>query len=271
LEEGSDSHFWSKLSNLFRANKNEDVIQEAIQEAKEDGELKPDEETMLLNVLRLSDLQVSEIMIPRTDMVCADADDTIPEIVAGFVESGHSRMPVYRDNRDNIIGVVHAKDLLVALAGETPGALEQYTREVMFVPETKNVLEMLQEFRARHAHMAIALDEYGGTSGLVTLEDVIEEIVGEIEDEHDEPRPEEIQPRDDGTVLLSGRAALDDLGEAMGLFLTSEQVETIGGYLSDMAGRVPAVGESFDVAGFTLTVTEADSKHIDWIVAQKTA
>jgi magnesium and cobalt transporter len=239
-----------------------------ILEAKDDGELKTDEVSMLLNVLQLEEKQVREIMIPRTDMVCAEENESLSDAAQTIIESGHSRIPVYRKSKDSIIGVVHAKDLMQhILHPEDPSpALPDIMRSPLFIPDTKNVKQVLLEFQLKKIHMAIALDEYGGTSGLVTLEDVLEEIVGEIEDEYDSPKPEEIQPQEDGTVLISGRTSLDDLQEELDIHLDSEQVETIGGFICEQSGRVPRVGEKFLFADKYFIIRDANAKNIRWIL-----
>lgn len=272
MDDDSGSLFSALMGRLFRKTDDSEV-ERFILEAQRDGELRGEESAMLLNVLRLSRRQVTEIMIPRTDIVCAPADNSIEEMALLIAESGHSRIPVYRKNRDNMVGIVHAKDVLRALTQPDefprPARAETIMREPLFIPETKNVYDMLQVFRSNKIHLAIALDEYGGTSGLVTFEDVLEEIVGEIEDEYDTPRPEDIQTLEDGSVLVSGRTPLEELDERMGLSLTSDQVETVSGFLCELAGRVPDPEESFTIDGHTLTVKEADAKQIHWIVLRR--
>lgn len=258
----SESTIWARIKRIFGRD-NDDLVEKAIQEAREEGELDADEGSMLLSVLKLDELLVQDIMIPRTDFACADVESTVGEVVKIIVESGHSRIPVYKDTRDNIVGMAYAKDLLNFLVKPEAAAecIANALREPFFVPETKKVLELLQEFRSRKMHIAIALDEYGGTSGLVTIEDVIEVIVGDIEDEYDAPKMEDIQDLGDGSLLLSGRALLEDL-EEYGISLESDEVETIGGYLSQLSGHVPQVGEVFVLEGRQFTVLEADIKQI---------
>lgn len=218
---------------------------------------------MLLGILRFNDLKVQDTMTPRADIDCVADDMSMREVARAVLTSGHSRLPVYRDNRDNIVGVVHAKDLLGCLDDtdtlETPVA--SIMREPFFVPETKRVSTLLQEFRSLKQHIAIALDEYGGTSGLITIEDVLEEIVGDIEDEHDKPAQDEIQDLGDGVYEMSSRVYLEDLA-SVGPAIESEDVDTIGGYLTMEAGHVPAAGEVFTHKGWTFTVLDADKKHI---------
>lgn len=267
LDGGSDSSsIWQRLGRLFHG-RHTDSVERAIRDASEEGELDEEEGSMLLSVLTLDELQVQDIMTPRTDIVCASDAETIREVAALIISSGHSRIPVFSGNRDNIIGILHAKDLLEHLLNpeEQDRPAADIMRNPFFVPETKNVLDLLQEFRARKNHLAVILDEYGGTAGLVSIEDVLEEIVGDIEDEHDAPREEDIAPQQDGSYLVNGRAYLDDLDETLGLTVNSDEVETIGGYLTHLAGRVPEKGEHFvleDQNGIEFTVVDSDAKQI---------
>jgi len=266
LEGESEGLFPSLLRKLF-GTRDDLPIERTIREAREDGDLAPDQAAILLNVLRLSRKQVMDIMIPRTDIVCAEVGESLAEIARIFVQEGHSRVPIFRENRDNIVGIIHAKDLLRAFHSEdnTASTAADIMRPALFIPETKNVYDMLQDFKDKRIHLAIALDEYGGTSGLVTLEDVLEEIVGEIEDEYDKQEPADIQILDDRTALVSGRATLENLAEEVGILLHSEQVDTVSGYLCELAGRVPDQGERFDLDGRTFLVKEADARQVHWV------
>lgn len=266
MEDGSESKLWSVLRKVF-GSRCESPLEEIIMEAKEDGELKSEEVLMLLNVLRLSQKQAIEIMVPRTDLVCCEVDESMKEVARMIIESGHSRIPVYHENRDHMVGLVHAKDLLQYFLDEDNDAsLTNIMRPPYFIPETKNIKDVLLEFQTKKIHMAIILDEYGGTSGVVTLEDVLEEIVGEIEDEYDPPKPQEIQVQQDGSYYVSGRTSLDELQDELGIEIHSEQVETIGGYVCHIAGKVPQKEEEFSDGRFRFTVREADAKHIQWLV-----
>lgn len=263
LDGASEGHstIWSRLGSFFRHN--EESLEQAIQEARAEGEVEPEEESMLLGILRFNDLQVQDTMIPRTDIDCVPETMPLQDVAAIIVSSGHSRIPVYRETRDNVTGILHAKDVLASLlsSGEHPQAIAEVMREPFFVPETKPIRSLLQEFRARKQHIAIAIDEYGGTSGLITIEDVLEEIVGDIEDEHDAPREEEIRATGDRVWELSGRALLEDLAP-LGVELASDEVDTIGGYLCMESGHVPANGEVFVFNGWAFTVLDADRKLI---------
>ena len=264
MDGGTEGHstIWSRLSRLF-GHDDQESLEKAILEARADGEVEPYEESMLLGILRFNDLQVQDTMIPRTDIDCVPDDMPLQEVARIIVRSGHSRIPVYKDTRDNIVGILHAKDVLSSLLdqGQDEPSVPSVMREPFFVPETKSIRTLLQEFRARKQHIAIALDEYGGTSGLITIEDVLEEIVGDIEDEHDAPRQEDIRPLGENVYELTGRALLEDL-EDLGVDLDSDEVVTIGGYLSMEAGHVPGPGERFTLRGWAFTVLEADRKLI---------
>ncbi len=269
MDGGSDSTLWSRLGKLFRRD-DEESLEKAILEARADGEVAADEESMLLSILRIDDMQVQDVMTPRTDIACVPSQSTLMDAAQFIVESGHSRVPVFNETRDNIIGILHAKDLLRSLVdpNKQNDPVDELMREPFFVPETKGIRELLQEFRTRKLHIAIAIDEYGGTSGIISIEDVLEEIVGDIEDEHDTPKEEDIRHLSENRYELTGRAYLEDLGE-LGIFIESDEVDTIGGYLSLQAGHVPTEGEIFHFEGWSFTVQEADVKFIRRILMEK--
>ncbi|MDR3074322.1 MAG: hemolysin family protein [Deltaproteobacteria bacterium] len=270
MDEGSESSsIWTRISRLFQG-KGADSVEQAIIEASEEGELEKEEGSMLLSVLHLDELQVQDIMTPRTDVICAPVTAATPEIVDLILASGHSRIPIYRDNPDNIVGVIYAKDLLRLTVDESlrDKTVEDMLHQPFFVPETKNALALLHDFKTSKKHLAVILDEYGGTAGIVSIEDVLEQIVGDIEDEHDAPREKDIIPKGGGKAVLSGRADLEDIAEALGIVIESDEVDTIGGYLCHIAGRVPLPGEKFTIAGTVFTVLEADAKKIRSIQAE---
>lgn len=267
-----DTHstgLWSKLTNIFTP-KTEDNLEQAILEAQTDGELKAEEGSMLLSILTLDELQVQDIMTPRTDIECIPSHTPLRDAAAAIAETGHSRLPIYQDTRDNIIGIAYAKDMLrfLIFPEKQNEPVDVIMRPPFFVPETKIASELLQEFRTRKNHLAIVVDEYGGTSGLATIEDLLEVIVGEIEDEHDAPREEEITQVAENEYDIAGRAFLEDLAEC-GFLLESEEVDTLGGYLSFICGHVPQEGEEIRVGEWLFVVTEADAKQIRKIHAKK--
>lgn len=265
LDSGPESHssLWSRIAKFFTRREDDEFLEKAICEARAEGTVEAEEESMLLSILRFNDLQVQDIMTPRTDIDCISVDSDLPDVAQRIAESGHSRIPVYQETRDNIVGIVHARDLLRYLLDPAQHAtpVENIMREPFFVPETKGIRDLLQEFRSRKLHIAIALDEYGGTSGLITIEDVLEEIVGDIEDEHDAPREEDIRDMGNNCFELTGRATLEDL-EELGIMLESDEVDTIGGYLCMLSGHVPVKGEKFTLVNWNFIVEEADAKTI---------
>ncbi len=269
MDRSTDKSLWERLRSLFGGRSSGDTLEQAVMEARDDGELDIAEGSMILSILRLDDVQVQDIMTPRTDFDCLPSGAPVIDVVRCILDTGHSRLPIYRDTRDNIIGIAYAKDLLELLIDpekhQTP--VDTVMRQPFFVPETKIVSELLQEFRARKNHIAIAVDEYGGTSGLATIEDILEEIVGDIEDEHDAPKEEEIHALGDSRYELSGRVYLEDLNE-LGINLESDEVDTVGGYLCLEAGHVPEAGEKFVVDGWEFTIKEADLKQIRRVLAE---
>ncbi len=265
MDRSIEKSLWSRLLGFFHS-RSSDTLEQAILEARDDGELDTEEGSMILSILRFDELQVQDVMIPRTDFDCMPSGSLVIDVAACIVETGHSRIPIYKDTRDNIIGIAYAKDLIGLLLDPQKHQVivDESMRVPFFVPETKPISELLQEFRTRKNHIAIAVDEYGGTSGLITIEDVLEEIVGDIEDEHDAPKEEDIHVVSDNEYEISGRAYLEDL-ISLGIELESEEVDTIGGYLSLEAGHVPEVGEIFEMNGWRFTVTQADVKQLQKI------
>lgn len=263
MDDGSTGTILSAIRNLFR--KQESSVEGMFEDAVAEGEIAKDDVRILKNVIDLEDRRVSEIMIPRPDIVCAEIESSLAEIAELIIQHGHSRIPVYRDNRDHMVGVIHAKDVIGPLRmppNEQP-AIESILRPAHFVPETTNLKSLLHDMQSRKIHLVVALDEYGGTAGMLTMEDVLEQIVGEIGDEYDAMRPKDVQEMPDGSQMVSGRVSLDEINEHFGLELSSELVESIGGHLCELAGRIPAIGESFDLGGWRFQVHEADAKHIE--------
>lgn len=269
MDGDSQRSMWDKITHLF--GKSDDNLEQAIMDAREEGDVEAEESNMLLSVLELSEKQVQEIMTPRTDITCLTSDATIQEAAQCILENGHSRIPVYKETKDNIIGIIYAKDLLTYIVNNNhdySDTVEKIARAPFFIPETKSSAELLQEFRARKNHIAIVVDEYGGTSGLITIEDLLEIIVGDIEDEFDAPKEEDIQKISENEYLLHGRTMLDDLND-IAIPIESDEVDTIGGYLSLQAGHVPVVNEVFTIGDWEFSVIEADTKQIHKISAKK--
>ena len=244
-------------------------ILQVASEAQAEGAVDPEEMEMIESVIEFGDQRASEIMTPRTDIVALPVDAAGETVRRTVIEAGHTRIPIYHGDIDNIVGVLHAKDLL---AGTDPPRvdLRQIMRKPLFIPETKPLDDLLREFKARKSHMAIVLDEYGGTAGLVTVEDLIEEIVGDISDEYDEAESILMKRMDDGAVEVDGRMYIDDLNDALALALPEEEgYDTVAGYVSSELGVIPAAGETLAAHGAVFTVLAADDRRITRLRVQK--
>jgi CBS domain containing-hemolysin-like protein len=227
-----------------------------------EGEIEDDERKMIRAVFDLEETAVREIMTPRTDFVAADVDDTVHDVVRLIISRGYSRIPLYAENLDSIVGIVYAKDLFRYLAeGRMPKQLRDVARPAFFVPESKRLDDLLTDMRKQRVHMAIVVDEYGGTAGLVTIEDLVEEIVGEIEDEYDRVEHLIVQVNDD-EALVDGRVSIWDVNELFDSHIEAEDFDTVGGCVFHMLGRVPAVGDVVDADGLTLTVLSVDGHRV---------
>lgn len=227
-----------------------------------EGGVEEAERRMIRGVIALEDKTAREIMVPRIDVAAAEVSATVGDVAAIVTERGFSRVPIYRENIDDIVGIVYAKDLLRAMAdGGRDRPVSDLIREAYFIPESKRLDELLTEMQARRTHMAIVVDEYGGTAGIVTIEDLLEEIVGEIEDEYDVARPsiEVISPDE---VVLDAGTSTDVLRELFGVNVDSEDFDTIGGFLIHHLGRLPAVGDEVEVEGLTLRVLSMSGRRV---------
>lgn len=240
----------------------EKELQEAINSSEERGILNEAEGDMLQSIFEFGDTIAREVMVPRTDMICCPADALLSDFLDLIISSGHSRVPLFEGSTDKIIGVVYAKDLLRnwGASNETL-TLKEVMRSPYFIPETKRIDELLIDFRTRRVHMAIAVDEYGGTSGLITIEDLLEEIVGDIQDEYD-LEVSLIQPQEDGSLLVDARANVEELEEYYGIEISREKFDTVGGYIFHLLGNVPKIGEKTTDNGLVLVVEESDERKI---------
>jgi magnesium and cobalt exporter, CNNM family len=233
---------------------------------EEQGLIEGDERRLLQSIVDFGDTLVREVMTPRPDMVAIPADSTFDQVRAFFREQEYSRIPVYKENLDNIVGFVFIKDLLrldAPPSGKLPlqPDLARFIRPATFVPETKRVAEMLREFQRKQVQIAIVVDEYGGTAGLVTIEDLLEEIVGEIRDEYD-VETEPVVDVGQGSFVFSAKVNIAEVRDRLGVEIEPEGFETVGGYLLTRVGRVPAVGETFDFDGLEVEVLEAERRRI---------
>ena len=228
-----------------------DEIRMLVEQSQQEGEIEAEQEQMIHGVFEFPEIMAREVMTPRPDIIALDINATLDEVTKLLIEEGHSRIPVYEEGLDNIIGILLVKDLLPYLVGSEGGegfVLRDVIREPYFVPDTKRISELLAELRTRNVHLAVILDEFGGTEGVVTLEDLLEEIVGEIYDEYDLPEPDfTVTP--EGDVLIDGGASIDEVNERFGMSLSSEDFDTIGGYIFGTLGRVPQEGDMIHVEG----------------------
>jgi CBS domain containing-hemolysin-like protein len=247
---------------LARGARSEEEIKVLVEGSAEEGILEPEEKEMIHSIIRFTDTTVRQVMVPRTDMTVMEVNTPLPEVVDLVLEDGHTRVPVYEGTVDHIVGIVHAKDLLRPLVeGRLDISLRDVLRRPYYVPEGKKVDELLHEFRREQTQLAIVVDEYGGTSGLVTIEDILEEIVGDIADEYDVEEPM-VQPLGENAYLLDARLPIDDANEQLGLSLPGEEYETIGGFVFGELGRLPEVGEVLQHGPLDFIVHETDGRRI---------
>lgn len=231
--------------------------------------LAKEQREMIEGIEDLSVTSVKEVMVPRTDTVFLPSTASPEEILDTVTDSGHSRIPVYGETIDDILGILYAKDLLSALHKNKKYSLNEIVRPPFFVPETKHIDSLLREFRRRHVHIAIAVDEYGGVSGIVCLEDILEQIVGEIQDEFDDETVQSLLTYPDGSILCEAKIDLDDLNSKLDLDLPEDDFDSLGGYVVDLFGRIPAIGESVESGGWIFTVRAVEGHRVLSILMKK--
>ena len=241
----------------------EDALRIWVEEGQSQGSLEKDERKMIYSIFQFRETLVREVMVPRIDICALEANTPWPEVIEALTSSGHSRVPVYDENIDNIIGVLYAKDLLrVKDPQVSPGLLRETLRPAYFVPEAKKVEELMTEMQARRVHVAIVVDEYGGVAGMVSLEDILEEIIGEIRDEYDQAEEllyQQIAPHE---YIFQGRVVLDSFNEVMDAHLDKETADTLGGFISHQLGRVPAGGDRVETEEVILVVEQVNGRRI---------
>ncbi|HUS13412.1 MAG TPA: hemolysin family protein [Chloroflexia bacterium] len=240
----------------------EEDMRQIVHTGEEEGVIPVEEEEMIEQIFAFGDTVVREVMVPRTDMVVAADDEPLPVVVERILECGHTRLPVYHETVDNVIGIVNAKDMLRALhQGQIAQPLVEFVRKTHFIPETKKVDDLLRDLQRNRLPMAIVVDEYGGTAGLVTIEDLVEEIVGEIQDEYDR-EPVLLEPTAPNEWRCDARLPLDDLNDLLGTQLKGVDVETVGGLVQERLGRIPAVGDAITEEGIRITVLETEGLRV---------
>ncbi len=290
--ENNGPSIFEKLKRLLSSESSEsesvrNVIEELIEERfeenpDEDATIGPNERLLLSNVLKLRDVTAVDIMVPRADIVAVEVKTSLTDVLTLLVKEGHSRFPVYRETLDDVAGLIHIKDLAILATDNLPDAdgpktesaprkevstrLIDMVRPVLFVSPAVRVMDLLLEMRLKRTHMALVVDEYGGIDGLLTIEDVVEQIVGEIEDEHDDDDAPEMLQRDDGTILANARVMLEDFENEHGTVFTDEEREeadTLGGLVARLAGRVPGRGELVKhPSGLEFEVLDGDPRHV---------
>jgi len=273
-EDEGGNRLWRGMRSLLFGESHEETLRDQIEEAIDDaedepikrGDLSPTERQMLRNLLHFGDRTVGEVAVTRGDIVSVRSSVTFDELIAAFAEAEHSRLPVTGDDLDEVIGMIHIKDVFKAQKDPTrPRTVEGLLRTPLFVPESMGVLDLLARMRTARVHLAIVVDEFGGTEGLVTIEDVVEEIVGEIEDEHDEQAAGMLTMLEEGLWEADARIELDELASAVDRTLASadDEVDTLGGLVFLLTGRIPAKGESvLHSSGWRLEAVDSDPRRI---------
>jgi magnesium and cobalt transporter len=256
-----------RLSQLRDHDDVEKEIEQLIDEGEERGLISEDEGEMIQGIFSFRDTIAREIMVPRTDAVYARSESKITEIIQLILQSGHSRIPIYHDNIDNITGTLHAKDLL-DYWGREDVDVSTIVRPPYFIPETKKISEVLKDLRGNKSHMAIVIDEYGGTAGILTLEDIIEEIIGEIMDEYD-AEENLIVEHDDHSISVNARLDTEDLEDHLDIELPEGEFESVGGFVISLLGRVPAVGETVRFQNLEMEIEAANNRKIERIKIRK--
>ncbi|HEA25926.1 MAG TPA: CBS domain-containing protein, partial [Ectothiorhodospiraceae bacterium] len=272
-QEGRSRSWLEQISQIFKTEpKDRDEILKLLQQARERNLIDGDAIKMIEGVFDVSEMQVRDIMIPRSQMVVVDWKSEPAEFMPDIIESAHSRFPVIGENKDEVYGILLAKDLLPFLfsEGSTNLDMRDLLRPAIFIPESKRLNVLLSDFRNNHNHMAIVVDEYGGVAGLITIEDVLEQIVGEIEDEHDiEDDEADIIALDSGVFNVRALTPVDDFNEHFGSSFSDEEFVTIGGIVMNGFGRMPKEGDSIELAQFKFTIMAANSRRIFLIQVER--
>jgi len=245
-------------------------IQDIIKASEDDGIVNEEESEMIRSIFSLRSTVVREVMVPRIDMACVSVEAPVHELLEIILDCGHSRIPVYENSVDNVVGLIYAKDLLKYWGiPEDQLQIRAIMRPPYFIPETKNLEQLLQEFKSKHMHLAIVIDEYGGTSGLITIEDLLEQIVGDIQDEHD--REEALfSANDDGSITADARMPIEDLEEYFGIEIERDQFDTVGGLIFHLTGKISSIGDTIENGQLLITILDADERKIKKVCIART-
>ena len=255
--------FWNRLSSVFwKRNYTQEDVETLIDSVQETGILDEEENEMIHRIFDLKDMVVREVMIPRTDIKAIEIGDPIDKVAELVVEAGHSRLPVYEETIDNVVGVIYAKDLLKYWHNKGDMIkTADIMRKPLFVPETKGLGELLQELKTMRVHLATVVDEYGGISGLVTIEDLLEEIVGDIQDEHD-VEEEEFITIAENQYIVDAKMDIEELAEKLEVEIVKDDFDTLGGFLVHLWNKIPAISENIQYKNLLFTITKADERKI---------
>ncbi|MSP89826.1 MAG: HlyC/CorC family transporter [Alphaproteobacteria bacterium] len=262
---------WRRLLDRFRPRRQEVTLRDTLEELIEDSAQAEEpaalgERALFANIIHLRSLTARDVMVPRADIVAVEATVSQPELLKVVIREAHSRLPVYRETLDDVLGMIHIKDLLAVGAAGEPFQLRRLLRPVLFVAPSMRVMDLLLQMRVARIHLALVVDEYGGIDGLVTIEDLVEEIVGEIDDEHDVTEPPKLQEQPDGSLLADARTPIDEFEQRIGSILSDEEradADTLGGLVVLLAGRVPGRGEVVrHGSGLEFDVLDADPRRV---------
>ena len=256
--------WWDRLGHMFSGEpRNRNELLDELRAAQTNGLLSVDTLTMVEGAIKVTELDVDDVMVPRAQIVMLAVDASLPELLAVVVDSGHSRFPVHGEDKDEILGILLAKDLLKYFGATEQFDIRSILRPAVLIPESMRLNVLLEEFRLSRNHMALVVNEYGGVAGLVTIEDVLEEIVGEIDDEHDdEDEPELMHQQPDGGWLVSALTPVEDFNEHTGAVYPDEEYDTVGGMVTSEFGHLPEVGEETVIGDYLFHVTEADDRRV---------
>ena len=270
---GTDKPLLKKISKLFSPNpSSSDEVADMLRSAENESIIDASALQIMEGALKVSDLQAREIMIPRSQMKVIEEDFSLEQVLEMVIQSQHSRFPVVGESADDVLGILLAKELLpLVLSGKESFDLKSLLRPATIIPESKRLNILLQEFREHRYHMAIVVDEYGGVSGLLTIEDVLEEIVGEIEDETDEEEAEQIRQIDDNLYRIEAITEIDDFNEYFDIGFSDDEFDTVGGLVVHKFGRLPDIGESVSIENFDFKVVDGDSRKINLLEVTKNA
>ena len=273
MEDDSEQGFWGLIKSLIKKKTRLDLsndlteeIHDLIDEGQAKGLITNEESHMVYGVLDLKEIKAHSIMIPRTEILSASADTTLGEVINLVTDCGHTRIPIHKDNIDQVVGILHSKDLL-KLLGKAPESKIPFDilRKPFFVPENRRVSDLLKDLQEKMTHLAIVTDEYGGTSGIITVEDILEEIVGEIMDEHDYDEPL-LKVLDDGSLLVDARLEVEKLGAQLKIDLPEGGFESVGGFLIHLIGRIPEVNEKVSFQDIEMIIKKGDQRKIEEVL-----